>query len=70
MQGKHVEYWLNGQKVVEYERGSAAFRVTVAQSKFKSITDFGEWPAGHILLQEHGDRIHFGNLKIRVSPAS
>ena len=49
---------------------NAAFRVTVAQNKFKSITDFGEWPAGHILLQEHGDRIHFGNLKIRVSPAS
>jgi hypothetical protein len=67
-QGKHVEFWLNGQKTVDFERGSGEFRAAVAQSKFKNIHDFGEWDDGHILLQEHGSTVGFRNIKLRELP--
>lgn len=66
--GNHVQYWLNGKKILSFTRGSKAFRQAVADSKFKDIPDFGEWPDGHILLQEHGSPVSFRNIKIRVLP--
>lgn len=65
VEGDHVTYWLNGEKTVEFTRGSPEFRAAVAQSKFKDIPGFGEWVDGHILLQDHGNTVSFKNIKIR-----
>ena len=66
VKGGHVEHWLNGAKVLEYERNTPEFRALIAASKFSVIPDFGSWADGHILLQNHGGEVSFRNLKIRT----
>ena len=68
VRGNHVEHWLNGQKVVEYELGSEDWSRRVAESKFAAWPKYGRATRGHIALQDHGDTVAFRNIKIRVLP--
>ena len=62
----HVEHWLNGVKVVEYELNSPAFKAAVAGTKFERWPLFASAATGHIALQDHGDGVAFRDIKIRA----
>lgn len=63
--GNHVEHWLNGEKIVEYELGSDDWKQRVAASKFNEMPGYGMATSGHIALQDHGDPVWYRNIKIR-----
>ncbi|HEX4298259.1 MAG TPA: DUF1080 domain-containing protein [Devosia sp.] len=66
--GNHVEHWLNGTEVLDYEIGSPDWKQRVAQSKFAAWPEYGTIGTGHIDLQDHGNPVAYRNLMIKVLP--
>ena len=68
VRGRHVEHWMNGVRLVEYELDSPAWRERVQASKFAELPRYGREARGHIAIQDHGDPVAFRNLKVRRLP--
>jgi hypothetical protein len=65
VRGDKVEHWLNGRKILEYDRSSEAFKQAIALSKFKTTKGFAMTSPSPILLQAHGDLVHYRDIKIK-----
>ncbi|PYQ72559.1 MAG: DUF1080 domain-containing protein [Acidobacteria bacterium] len=64
--GAHVEHWLNGFKLLEYELGSPDWQTKVKASKFVDWPNYGRAPRGHIAMQgDHEGALAFRNIRIR-----
>ncbi len=61
----HIEHWLNGEKIVEYELWSDEWKALIAESKWIDMPNYGMEKSGHIALQDHGDPVWFRNIRIR-----
>jgi Domain of Unknown Function (DUF1080) len=65
VKGSQVEHWLNGKKVVEFERWNDAWNKLRDSGKWKEAPDYGKAKTGRIALQDHGSQFWFRNIKLR-----
>ena len=64
--GSHVEHWLNGVKLLEYELWGPDWEAKVKSSKFAAYPNFGRAKQGHIGLQgDHSGVLAFRNIRVR-----
>jgi hypothetical protein len=65
VEGPHVQHWLNGVLLLEYDLWSPDWEARVAASKFAAMPHYGRARSGHIALQDHGDDVWYRNISIR-----
>jgi hypothetical protein len=64
--GNHVEHWMNGVKLLEYEVGSPDWEQRVKASKFGTMPGYGRAKRGYIVLQDHGNVVNYRNIRIKA----
>ena len=64
----HVEHWLNGQKIVEFEAWSEDWFERKNSGKWDEYPEYGLAHKGVISLQDHGNRAWYRNIKVRELP--
>jgi hypothetical protein len=65
VRGAHVEHWMNGVKLLEYELWSDDWNKRMKASKFAKMPAYGRARRGHLVLQDHGDLVWYRNIKIK-----
>jgi hypothetical protein len=68
VQGDHLQQWLNGVATADLVIGSDDWNRRLAASKFRDMPDFASRREGHIALQDHGDRVWYRGIRVRVLP--
>jgi hypothetical protein len=61
----HVEHWLNGEKVVEFEEGSEEYNNRYQSSKWVEYPGWNKFKEGAISLQDHGAPVYYRTIKIK-----
>ncbi len=61
----HVEHWLNGEKILEFEAWTDDWKNKKETGKWKDFPDYGKAKKGHLALQDHGNKAYYKNIKIR-----
>lgn len=61
----HVEHWLNGEKVLDFDMDSPELQALLSNSKFKENPQFHAEREGHLMFQHHGERVYFRNIRVR-----
>jgi hypothetical protein len=65
VKGTHVEHWMNGVKLLEFEQFSPDWYVRLKASKFAVMPAYGRHMRGHLVLQDHGNVVTYRNIKIK-----
>ncbi|HMB61742.1 MAG TPA: DUF1080 domain-containing protein [Eudoraea sp.] len=60
-----VEHWLNGEKIVEFDKNSSDWKEKRNSGKWEEYPDYGTANRGYLGLQDHGAGVWFRKVEVR-----
>lgn len=64
--GTKIKLFLNGNVTADVDTSTAEYKALLDKSKFKNWKHFNKAPKGHIVFQDHGDKVAFRNIRIKA----